>query len=98
MDYIFQWLSLKFLNADKEKPRGFVADLSNEANGDAAAAVVAETAPQASSPGSAKSKLNGSNFFLNQLDSPPCPECGGIMVRNGACYRCLNCGETSGCS
>jgi ribonucleoside-diphosphate reductase alpha chain len=31
-------------------------------------------------------------------DSPPCPECGSIMVRNGACYKCLNCGTTSGCS
>ncbi|MFO7768818.1 MAG: vitamin B12-dependent ribonucleotide reductase [bacterium] len=33
-----------------------------------------------------------------QADAPSCPECGSIMVRNGACYKCLNCGATSGCS
>ncbi|MGQ9525872.1 MAG: vitamin B12-dependent ribonucleotide reductase [Armatimonadota bacterium] len=36
--------------------------------------------------------------FMLQADAPPCPECGAIMVRNGACYKCLNCGATSGCS
>jgi ribonucleoside-diphosphate reductase alpha chain len=36
--------------------------------------------------------------FKPQLDSPPCHACGSIMVRNGACYKCANCGETSGCS
>ncbi len=33
-----------------------------------------------------------------QSDAPPCPECGALMVRNGACYKCMNCGATSGCS
>jgi len=36
--------------------------------------------------------------FQTQADAPPCPDCGSIMVRNGACYKCLNCGGTSGCS
>jgi ribonucleoside-diphosphate reductase alpha chain len=36
--------------------------------------------------------------FATQEDAPPCPECGSIMVRNGSCYKCLNCGATSGCS
>jgi len=36
--------------------------------------------------------------FLYQEDSPSCHECGSIMVRNGSCYKCLNCGSTSGCS
>jgi ribonucleoside-diphosphate reductase alpha chain len=36
--------------------------------------------------------------FINQADAPPCPDCGCIMVRNGTCYKCLNCGTTSGCS
>ncbi len=31
-------------------------------------------------------------------DAPACAECGGIMVRNGSCYKCENCGSTSGCS
>ena len=36
--------------------------------------------------------------FATQADAPPCHVCGSIMVRNGACYKCLNCGATSGCS
>ena len=31
-------------------------------------------------------------------DAPPCVICGSLMVRNGSCYRCLECGSTSGCS
>ncbi len=36
--------------------------------------------------------------FSPQADAPSCPECGSLMVRNGACYKCFNCGATSGCS
>ncbi len=35
--------------------------------------------------------------FRNQEDAPPCPNCGSITVRSGACYSCPNCGNTSGC-
>ena len=31
-------------------------------------------------------------------DAPLCSECGGMMTRNGSCYKCENCGGTSGCS
>ena len=33
-----------------------------------------------------------------QQDAPTCPSCGHVTVRNGACYKCLNCGESLGCS
>ena len=33
-----------------------------------------------------------------QQDAPTCPNCGHITVRNGACYKCLNCGNSLGCS
>jgi len=36
--------------------------------------------------------------FENSADAPSCHECGSLMVRGGACYKCLNCGATSGCS
>ena len=36
--------------------------------------------------------------FAMQGDAPSCMDCGSIMVRNGSCYKCLNCGSTSGCS
>lgn len=38
------------------------------------------------------------NLFQNQEDAPPCPTCGFVMVRSGSCYKCNNCGVTSGCS
>ena len=33
-----------------------------------------------------------------QSDAPTCPNCGHVAVRNGACYKCLNCGESLVCS
>ena len=36
--------------------------------------------------------------IFDTADSPACTECGSIMVRNGSCYKCINCGATSGCS
>jgi len=36
--------------------------------------------------------------FAAHADAPPCNECGEIMIRNGSCYACVNCGATSGCS
>jgi ribonucleoside-diphosphate reductase alpha chain len=36
--------------------------------------------------------------IFDTADSPACTDCGSIMVRNGSCYKCINCGSTSGCS
>jgi ribonucleoside-diphosphate reductase alpha chain len=36
--------------------------------------------------------------WQSQADAPSCADCGSIMIRNGSCYKCLNCGATSGCS
>ena len=33
-----------------------------------------------------------------QSDAPPCPECGAITIRSGACYKCQSCGTSLGCS
>jgi ribonucleoside-diphosphate reductase alpha chain len=45
----------------------------------------------------------GGNALDQQLgemmgDAPMCEGCGHITVRNGACYKCLNCGNSMGCS
>jgi ribonucleoside-diphosphate reductase alpha chain len=37
-------------------------------------------------------------MIIGQQDAPACPICGQITVRNGACYKCVNCGESLGCS
>ena len=36
--------------------------------------------------------------FVVNADAPACSDCGSITVRSGACYKCLNCGATTGCS
>ena len=89
MDYIFRWLAIKFL-----------PHAEAEAQGLASALKPTETEPQA---------LNGQKLiqssqeqglsFVNSQDAPPCNSCGAaVMVRNGSCYKCMNCGATSGCS
>ncbi|HEV8700698.1 MAG TPA: LAGLIDADG family homing endonuclease, partial [Candidatus Polarisedimenticolia bacterium] len=62
--------------------------------------------PRGSTPGSGPSSVGAAGSdpsrsmfaFRPDEDAPPCPDCGSIMVRNAACYKCLNCGATSGCS
>jgi ribonucleoside-diphosphate reductase alpha chain len=38
------------------------------------------------------------SMITNQQDAPTCPNCGHVAVRNGSCYKCLNCGDSLGCS
>jgi len=45
-----------------------------------------------------KGQVSLTSSFVNQLDAPTCPNCGHVAVRNGACFKCLNCGESLGCS
>jgi ribonucleoside-diphosphate reductase alpha chain len=51
-----------------------------------------------------KENGNGQPKTLNESiahlmkDAPTCPKCGHITVRNGACFKCINCGESLGCS
>ena len=37
-------------------------------------------------------------IYRSQADAPPCPDCGSITIRSGACYKCLSCGTSLGCS
>jgi ribonucleoside-diphosphate reductase alpha chain len=106
MDYIFRWLASKFLSREEKTAAGVIlqgeapAALGNGHRPEAVAgevekpaavdAAAAETGP----PGVEQAKV----AFLYQQDAPSCHECGSIMVRNGSCYKCLNCGSTSGCS
>ena len=49
----------------------------------------------------AKNEANRKSEFgalRNQEDAPPCSTCGSIMIRSGSCYKCGNCGTTSGCA
>jgi ribonucleoside-diphosphate reductase alpha chain len=46
----------------------------------------------------ATSAVDGLGQVVELGDAPACQFCGSLMVRNGSCYRCMECGSTSGCS
>lgn len=87
-DYIFRFLGVRFLAAEKRSLVGLATeDESTHATpAEAAGTTVTGAADQAAVA------------FQPQSDAPSCSDCGSIMIRNGSCYRCSNCGATSGCS
>ncbi|MBI4281123.1 vitamin B12-dependent ribonucleotide reductase [Candidatus Uhrbacteria bacterium] len=106
VDYIFRWMALKFLPPEDQQAIGLNVPATVEEN----APLHTETLsplPQptlfAASGGETKSNVENQlsglvQTFNNMADAPVCDTCGAIMVRNAACYKCLNCGSTSGCS
>ncbi len=93
-DYIFRWLALKFLPAEE----GAAAQPYLPGVEPAAPRRASQKTLEAK-PLPAPAKANGANGPAGkQTDAPPCPTCGSITVRNGACYKCMNCGSTTGCS
>jgi len=92
MDYIFRWLDLRYGEGQqKQEALPFEEKTSTG---------VAPAAPTAAVTGSGNSaeRSHEREVFTTQADAPPCHVCGSIMVRSGACYKCFNCGATSGCS
>jgi ribonucleoside-diphosphate reductase alpha chain len=111
-DYVFRWLALQFiagyresLNAARTQPElvmpGLAEELKKKVN-----RPVPELLPIAEDTDLIRVKpgrVAGPSSVLtqmitNQQDAPTCPNCGNVVVRNGACYKCLNCGESLGCS
>jgi ribonucleoside-diphosphate reductase alpha chain len=88
VDYVFRWLANKFLPSDEHPEQ--VTHVGSGAEIE---------------PGEDSNQTEGQGLkdreravFVAQADAPPCPECYSLMIRNGACYACVNCGATSGCS
>jgi ribonucleoside-diphosphate reductase alpha chain len=88
VDYIFRWLATKFLSPEAQYHAG-VNRRELEENGHQLTPTAPQPAATAASPFST---------IQNQEDAPPCSTCGAIMIRSGACYKCVNCGNTSGCA
>ncbi len=88
LDYIFRWLGKKFLTPD-EQPSNIEEQVELAVAGSLTAKEAAHNL---------RVEKTEHQVFKMQADAPPCHECGSIMVRNGSCYKCLNCGATSGCS
>jgi len=100
MDYLFRWLAIRFpvdgIGMGERHPaaRNSQLDLpkvpllskdfvSIEVKGGEVSQIPVEVKDRA---------------WVQETDAPPCHECGTLMVRNGACHKCPNCGSTSGCS
>jgi ribonucleoside-diphosphate reductase alpha chain len=92
LDYIARWLGWKFISTEYIKS----GDMTND--------VVAMTEPVASSAiGTqpvAESVPSRASFGARTMaaSAPTCSNCGMLMTPNGSCYKCGNCGGTSGCS
>src|SRR5208282_4101735 len=99
IDYLFRWMASKFLDEEAKREVGIIESEKNlSPKSDAAHAPLAAAAA-ATVASLRDGKVGGiRQAFINQADAPPCPDCSSIMVRNGACYKCMNCGTASGCS
>jgi ribonucleoside-diphosphate reductase alpha chain len=102
IDYIFRWLASRLLDAEDQEAVGILRR-------DPAPPPAVDPAPQPALPPTAPAPRATSNgtgtgggqtqklTFVVNADSPACAECGAITIRSGACYKCMNCGATTGC-
>jgi ribonucleoside-diphosphate reductase alpha chain len=101
VDYIFRWLATKFLSNDAQYHAG-VNNREERHDEPRAAAPASETSKAdlklSVAPKPAAPSTYAAAAIQNQEDAPPCSMCGAIMVRSGSCYKCANCGSTSGCA
>ena len=114
MDYLFRWLGAKFLRAGTPAPTVTEIDAAGDLQRVADAVLAADVVPTAptrpgvvvvdvTATGDRRSTPRGAPLkasfdFIARTDAPTCPECGSIMIPNGSCHKCTNCGTTSGCS
>jgi len=113
-DYVFRWLAFQFIPGYREahSPNrgqqelsmpGLEEEMKKRVNRPIAELPIAEGETEILNVANKPRVMNrgGSDLLkmiVGQQDAPTCPNCGHVAVRNGACYKCLNCGESLGCS
>jgi ribonucleoside-diphosphate reductase alpha chain len=111
-DYLFRWLGCQFLPGYRETntpgagqtelPLKEVAEQEKKAVNKPVVELeqTSEPPPRPSSNGGQLSAVQQLSKTVEHFmqDAPTCDTCGAITVRNGACYKCLNCGNSMGCS
>jgi len=108
VDYIFRWMASHFLPLEAQDEVGIIRrDPAPSAEpivlpAPAGSSKETQTATELRVIASPVTNGNGGGTvqriaFVN-TDAPACPDCGAITVRSGSCYKCLNCGATTGCS
>jgi ribonucleoside-diphosphate reductase alpha chain len=93
-DYVFRYLGNRYIDTE-------VADDAEIGGGPVEVEPVRPVpvlGAVAGGSGAGPETATAGGSFINQADAPSCMDCGSIMIRNGACYKCPNCGSTSGCS
>jgi ribonucleoside-diphosphate reductase alpha chain len=108
VDYVFRWLGVNYVpgyreaNAPNRAADAAHSGLSLASDPTPSIAVAARGLDSGAASQSRRqsSGADSSHTWLAQMqsDAPPCDECGAITVRNGACFKCLNCGNSMGCS
>ncbi|SUZ99389.1 uncharacterized protein METZ01_LOCUS52243, partial [marine metagenome] len=97
VDYIFRWMATKFLSSEAQFEAGVNQPIAPEGP-----PVEEPKLPldQTAGNGNGSVERVTASFaaIQNHEDAPPCSTCGEIMVRSGSCYKCNNCGTTSGCA
>jgi len=111
-DYVFRWLAFQFIpgyreniTAGRNQPElaipGLVEELKKKINRPVPELPISDDTDLIDAKpenAHARRTLTLTSMITNQQDAPTCPNCGHVAVRNGACYKCLNCGESLGCS
>ena len=108
VDYIFRWMASHFLPLEAQDEVGIIRREPAPAadpivpSAPAGSSKETQTATELKVIASPVTNGNGGGTvqriaFVN-TDAPACPDCGAITVRSGSCYKCLNCGATTGCS
>jgi ribonucleoside-diphosphate reductase alpha chain len=103
VDYIFRWMATKFLSTEEQFRAGvnLQEPASSNVGADLSASAKATADRQVGPPPAAPRPLSRTIEFAAiqaQEDAPPCSTCGSLMIRSGSCYKCVNCGTTSGCA
>jgi ribonucleoside-diphosphate reductase alpha chain len=104
MDYLFRWLAIRFPaegpSIAERHPAAQAAQLDLPKVPLLAKDFISVDVKAGSIPAIPVEVVdrNPGRAWVQETDAPPCHECGTLMVRNGACHKCPNCGATSGCS
>jgi ribonucleoside-diphosphate reductase alpha chain len=94
-DYVFRYLGSRFLQSEAPPEEQEADGLERPMRALPRAAVAGGSGRTPLAPARPASEHQA---FVNQADAPACTDCGSITVRNGACYKCANCGLSMGCS
>ncbi len=98
VDYIFRWMATKFLSPEAQYHAGVNVPADVQPAAEQLELESFETDTDGSRAGKSTGDLGSLFAIQNDQDAPPCATCGAIMIRNGSCYKCVNCGATSGCA